>query len=108
MSSVKKLKKHIFVCVNERIAGHPRGCCKEKQGEEVLKRFKESLLKRGLNLEVRAQRAGCLDICEEGASVVVYPEGVWYGKVSAEDVEEIIESHVIANSPVERLRVLGK
>lgn len=54
---------------------------------------------------IRANKAGCLDQCELGVSVVVYPDGVWYGRVTLEDVNEIIESHLIAGKPVERLRV---
>lgn len=52
---------------------------------------------------VRANRSGCLDQCEHGPTVVVYPEGVWYGGVKPEDVVEIIESHVVKGQPVDRL-----
>lgn len=56
---------------------------------------------------MRANAAGCLDACSLGASVVVYPEGVWYGGVQVEDVEEIIEAHLLGGAPVERLRMKG-
>lgn len=52
---------------------------------------------------MRAQRAGCLDACEHGPSVVVYPEGVFYGGVKPEHVDEIVEQHLIQDRPVERL-----
>ena len=52
---------------------------------------------------MRANTSGCLDACEFGASVVVYPEQIWYGGVTVDDVEEIIQSHIINNKPVERL-----
>jgi len=58
---------------------------------------------RGLKTSVRANRAGCLDQCEHGPTVVVYPEAVWYGSVTAADVPEIVESHVINQIPVARL-----
>ncbi len=105
---VKKLKAHVFVCTNERPAGHPRGCCKTKGSEALVAAFKEQLLKAGLKGEVRAQKAGCLDTCEYGPSVVVYPEGVWYGKVQLSDVAEIVESHLMHGRPVERLKIPGK
>ena len=90
--SVKKLKSHLFVCLNERPAGHPRGDCKSKGSEELLLAFKTEVAKKNLRTEVRAQKAGCLDVCEHGPSVVVYPDNVWYGKVQLSDVAEIVEA----------------
>jgi (2Fe-2S) ferredoxin len=54
---------------------------------------------------VRANKSGCLDQCELGPTVAVYPDGVFYGGVRPEDVDEIIESHIIHGQPVERLRI---
>jgi (2Fe-2S) ferredoxin len=105
---VRKLRRHIFVCTNERPAGHPRGCCKTKGSEELVALFKAALSKAGAKGEVRAQKAGCLDVCEWGPTVVVYPEGVWYGKVQASDVDEIIASHILGDKPVKRLQIPGK
>ena len=105
---VKKLKAHIFICTNERAPGHPRGCCKEKHSEDLIKLFKAGLAEAGLAGEVRAQRAGCLDTCEYGPTVTIYPDNVWYGKVQPADVAEIIRSHLIEGKPVERLRISGK
>ncbi|MEK6577982.1 MAG: (2Fe-2S) ferredoxin domain-containing protein [Bdellovibrionota bacterium] len=104
---VKKLSAHIFVCTNEREAGHPRGCCKEKGSEALLSQFKEQLKAEGLK-GVRAQRAGCLDTCEFGPSVVIYPEGIWYGNVQPQDAAEIVASHLKNAQPVARLRIPGK
>lgn len=106
--TVKKLKHHVFVCLNERPEGHPRGCCKDKGAEEVLKAFKSEVGNAGLASEVRAQKAGCLDTCEFGVTVVVYPEAVWYGTVTPADVPEIVRSHLIQGHPVQRLRIPGK
>jgi (2Fe-2S) ferredoxin len=61
------------------------------------------LAERGIRGTVRANKAGCLDQCEIGPTVVVYPEAVWYGHVTPADVDEIIESHIIGGRPVERL-----
>jgi (2Fe-2S) ferredoxin len=106
--TVRKLEHHVFVCTNERPAGHPRGCCKAKNAEELVTAFKKELASAGLAGQVRAQRAGCLDTCEWGASLVVYPDNVWYGKVSLDDVHEIVRDHLVGGRPVERLRIPGK
>ncbi len=97
--------RHVFVCTNLRPANNPKGSCAAKGGEEVRLRFKAELDARGLKGEVRANAAGCLDACERGVSVVVYPEGVWYGRVRPEDVPEIVEQHLVGGRPVERLRM---
>ena len=104
----RKLKAHIFICTHERPAGNPRGCCKDKNSVQLVQGFKEELAKRGLLGQVRAQQAGCLDACEFGASMVVYPENVWYGGVRQEDIAEIIEDHIVGGKPLERLRIPGK
>ncbi|CAN5465036.1 hypothetical protein BH20ACI3_BH20ACI3_35210 [soil metagenome] len=95
--------KHIFICGNYRAPGHPRGCCDPEREAALQKRFKKRLAERGLKGTVRANQTGCLDQCEHGPNVVIYPDGVWYGGVILEDVDEIIESHIVGNVPVARL-----
>lgn len=104
---MKRFEKHIFVCENKRPDGHPRGCCAEKNGPEVRELFKERIKELRLNTFVRANAAGCLDSCENGVTVVVYPEQIWYGKVTIDDVEEIIQEHIVKNIPVKRLQIKG-
>ena len=67
--------------------------------------FKKAVSVRGLKGRVRANRAGCLDQCEHGPNVVIYPEAVWYGHVTPADVDEILDSHILNGRPVERLRL---
>jgi len=100
---MKRFEKHIFVCENSRPPGHPKGCCAEKGSPEIRELFKSRLKELGLNTKVRANSCGCLDTCEFGPSIVIYPEQVWYGGVKKEDVEEIIQSHIINDVPVKRL-----
>ncbi len=100
---MKRYEKHIFVCENKRPEGSSRGCCRDKGGMVVRAKLKERLKQLGLKSEVRANASGCLDACEFGVTVVVYPEQIWYGGVTVDDVEEIIQSHIINNIPVERL-----
>ena len=72
---------------------------------KLQKVFKLKLAQRGLKGKVRANQSGCLDQCEHGPNIVVYPDGVWYGHVTEADVDEIIESHIIGGKPVERLQL---
>jgi (2Fe-2S) ferredoxin len=102
---MKRFNKHIFICENKRPEGHPRGCCNEKGSAEVREHFKMRLKELGLNSDIRANGAGCLDACEFGVSIVIYPEQTWYGAVTKNDVEEIIQSHIINDIPVERLKI---
>jgi len=100
-----KFKFHIFICCNQRPAGHPRGCCDPVGQADLQKLFKRKLAEQGLRATVRANQAGCLDQCEHGPSLVIYPDGVWYGGVTAADVDEIIASHIVQGRPVARLRL---
>lgn len=103
-----RFKKHIFICENKRPDDHPRGCCFNKGSVEVREYFKKRLKELGLNSTIRANSSGCLDACEFGISMVVYPEQIWYGAVTKEDVDEIIQNHLINNIPVERLIIKDK
>ena len=94
-----------MICENIRDEDHPRGSCGRKCGEDIRAAFKATLKRRGLTTQYRANKAGCLDACEFGPVVVVYPDGIWYGSVTPDDVEEIIEKHVIGGSPVTRLMI---
>ena len=96
---------HIFICTNRREPGHSRGCCNPDGSEALKKAFKKEVERRGLKPLVRANSAGCLDQCEHGVTVVVYPEAVWYGHVTLADVDEIVREHLIGGRPVERLRL---
>lgn len=98
-------ERHVFVCNNTRDPANPRGCCSTKGGDEIREALKRELKARGLNKRIRTNQAGCLDQCEHGAVVVVYPEQVWYGGVQPSDVPEIVEKHLIGGEPIARLRI---
>lgn len=94
---------HVFVCTNERPAGHPRGCCKAKDAEKLRNYMKVRAKELGLEGGVRINNAGCLDRCELGPTLVIYPEGIWYRAESFADIDEILETHLKAGSRVARL-----
>lgn len=100
-----KFLKHIFICTNQREEGNPRGSCDSLGTAKLQKAFKKALAEHGLHGRVRANKSGCLDQCEHGPTVVVYPDEVWYGFVDAGDVEEIVTEHIRDGRPVERLRL---
>ena len=93
---------HLFVCCNRRPDGHARGSCaaagSEKLRDYMKARAKEMGLKR-----VRVNMAGCLDRCEFGPIMVIYPEGVWYRPQTPADVDEILATHVRDGGRVRRL-----
>lgn len=97
-----RFKKHLFICTNQRVEGG-RPSCGEACGLELVKQFKKAIKDAGLGDTVRAQRTGCLDACEHGPALVVYPEGVFYGSLQASDINEIVEEHLIHDRPVSRL-----
>lgn len=96
-------ERHIFVCINDRAAGHPRGCCASKGAADVAQALKIAAYEAGLKGRVRVNKSMCLDACELGVSAVVYPEGWWYKRVTVEDVPEIVERTLIGGEAIERL-----
>lgn len=102
-----KYDKHIFICTHQRLPGEKQSCG-EQHGLALVTAFKKLIKDHQLPLKIRAQRAGCLDICTKGPTLVVYPEGVFYVGVKLEDVKEIFESHLLNNQPVERLQLKAK
>ena len=93
---------HIFCCVNERPAGHKRGCCKSR-GAEPLRNYMKARAKELGIANIRVNQSGCLDRCELGPTMVIYPEGIWYSYHTVEDAEEILQRHLLNGERVERL-----
>ena len=99
------LERHVFVCENERAPSNPKGCCSRKGAAEVRDRLKRLAYEAGMKGRIRINSAGCLDQCAAGVTIVIYPEAVWYGNVTVEDVDELFREHVLGGRPVERLRL---
>ena len=95
---------HVLVCTNQRADGHPKGCCSGRGSVEIRNALRQAVaLQPGLN--VRVSKAGCLGPCELGPTVVVHPDGVWYGGVALEDVDLIVREHLVGGRPVESLQL---
>jgi (2Fe-2S) ferredoxin len=99
-------ERHIFFCCNQR-EGSERPSCNAKGASEMRDYAKKRVKELGLAGEgkQRVNMSGCLDRCEEGPCVVVYPEAVWYTYVDRSDIDEIIEQHLQHGRVVERLRI---
>ena len=97
--------RHVFFCQNLREDG--RQCCAAFDSPKFRDHAKKRLKEAGCHGKgkVRINQAGCLDRCDEGPVLVVYPEEVWYTYVDQEDIDEIIDEHLINGRPVERLRI---
>ena len=90
--------KHVFVCT------YGPYCWHDGDVDAIFDGLKQAVAKAGLKDEIRINRSGCLNQCGHGPMVVVYPEGVWYQGVQAEDVAEIFDQHLLHDRPVARLR----
>jgi (2Fe-2S) ferredoxin len=84
---------HLFVCCNRRPDGHPRGSCAAKGSEKLRDYMKARAKEMGLQ-RLRVNSAGCMERCEEGPCLVIYPEGVWYKIETTADVDAVLERHV--------------
>ncbi len=97
-----KPERYVFVCTNERPPDHPRGSCVRNGSIEVLQTFRDLQGEKNLfNFKVVA--TGCLEPCLAGPTVVVYPDNVWYGGVTVDDVERIIDEHLVGGHPIDFL-----
>jgi (2Fe-2S) ferredoxin len=98
-------ERHVFVCCNSRPEGAPRPSCTCDGSSALHAELKKQANAASLDGRVRINKSGCLDQCEHGPMVVVYPDAVWYGNVQPEDAVEIVAEHLVAGCPVERLRI---
>ncbi|MDO6682725.1 MULTISPECIES: ferredoxin [unclassified Oceanobacter] len=94
-----KPEYHVFVCGQQRPAGHPRSSCGEKGAAPLMQAFSERLIAKGLFSKVSLVATGCLGPCRAGANVLVYPGGTLYIQVAPEDIDQIIDQHLIGGEP---------
>ncbi len=101
-------KHHVFFCTNQRDPGIV--CCGARGADELRNYAKDRIKALGLNeggpdKKIRINSSGCLDRCDNGPVMVVYPEGTWYTYIDKEDIDEIIDSHLVSGKVVERLKI---
>jgi len=96
---------HLFFCLNQR--SNSEECCDQHNAFALFDYAKKRVKELGLAGpgKIRVNKAGCLDRCSDGPVMVIYPEGIWYTFIDTDDVEEIIQSHLIKGRPVERLQL---
>lgn len=90
---------HIFVCMQRRPDGHPRGSCGARNAEAVFNAFADGLIRRNLQNRIALTHTGCLGPCQAGANVLVYPGSVMYSWVEPADANTIIEQHLLGGTP---------
>lgn len=97
--------KHVFLCASASRGKHPRGCCLGKGAAAIHDELELLLTQRGLAGKILIDSVDCLAQCTRGGILGVYPDAVWYGYASVDDILEILESHLVGDVPVERLRL---
>lgn len=102
---MSKYKKHIFICENVRDENHPTPSCGRHGGIEIRAKFKSRIQELGLTKTIRSNSAGCLGACKKGPVAVVYPQGNWYGGLTIDNVEEIIQFDLINDEVVKSIEI---
>ena len=105
MSDELYYQQHVFFCLNHREDGRP--CCADRGAQAAQEHAKKRIKQLDMNGQgkIRINKAGCLDRCEEGPCLVVYPQGTWYTYVDSHDIDEIIDVHLLGGKVVERLKI---
>ena len=98
--------RHVFFCTNERSANHPKGCCRSKNSLILRNYMKRKTKSLGIK-KIRINLSGCLDRCEFGPVMVIYPEGVWYKAKLESDIDLIITEHLLKGKIVKKLLILN-
>jgi (2Fe-2S) ferredoxin len=105
LSRMTAFTHHIFVCGNRRAPGHRRGCCDPDGQDRLRSELKALVSERGLTPAVRVNKAGCLEQCEHGPTLVIYPQGIWYGGVTTADLPRIVSETIEQGTILEDLLI---
>ena len=101
----KFFERHVFCCTNQRPEGHAKGCCANKKSVQLKAYMKKKTKEVVPKKNIRINASGCLDQCEYGPAMVVYPDNVWYSYQSEEDIDLIIKEHLTNDRIVEKLLI---
>jgi (2Fe-2S) ferredoxin len=102
-TAVLKRRIHIFVCTNSRPKGSSLPCCADRGGRELLATFQSEFARKGYPSGLKISGSTCLTTCQQGPTVVIYPDGIWYVGVTPGDASQIIEAHLTDGAPIQRL-----
>jgi (2Fe-2S) ferredoxin len=100
---MEKPSHHIFVCASFRTGGASQGACHKKDSNSLLQYLETELSDRDMN-DVMVSSTGCLNRCEHGPVMIVYPEGYWYGSVNEEKIDAVLDG-LAEGEPAEGLLV---
>jgi len=100
-------KYHVFFCLNQRAPDADRPSCANCNAQAMQEYAKKRVKQLGLagDGKVRINKAGCMERCEQGPVIVVYPQGTWYTYLDEADIDEIVDSHLVNGKIVERLLI---
>ena len=108
-STMSFYNPHIFACTNRRPDDHPRSSCGARNAEALRQYMRDRFKTLGIEEErlktARANMAGCMDQCENGPVFVVYPEGIWYSLKTNQDIDRVIQEHLIDGNIVTELQL---
>lgn len=98
-------QRHIFFCTNSR--ANNKKCCADGDAENMRKHVKKRLKKLDLHRpsQTRTSTSGCLGRCQQGPLLVIYPDNIWYRYHSVDDLDEIIDTHILKGELVTRLLI---
>lgn len=102
---MSRYRYHLFLCTNERPADHPRGSCLQRGALPLLEVVKEEASRAGVPGPFRSNRSGCLDACEEGPVLAVYPDGIYYRVTNREEVARVMKEHLVGGRIVTELQI---
>lgn len=98
-------KYHIFVCTSCRTNGAQKGYCHQKDSVKIIGKFMEEIEDRDLSGDCMVSNTGCFGICNRGPIAVIYPQGIWYGGLSVDAVEEIMDQHIEGGGIAEKYQI---
>ena len=93
---------HVFICQNQRPEGATRGCCMSKNSGKLLEYMQTTIKNLGIK-NIRINKSGCLNECERGVSMVIYPDATWYSIKTEEDIDKIVQTHILNKGRVDDL-----
>jgi (2Fe-2S) ferredoxin len=102
--AMQKPETHIFICASTRLNGIVKGSCQNKSSHNLVAMFSEEVMDRDLEGEVMVTATGCVGLCEKGPVVMIYPQQIWYGEVTEDDIEDILDA-IEEGGVVDRLAI---